>query len=329
MKKFWRITAVLLLILVLAFGGGIYAKKPASQINVALVLKNLTNPFFVDMKYGGEAAANKYKVKFTCLAPERGDVESQIRNIEDLIQKGVDIIVVVPIDSQGIVSGIERANKANIPIIVANTKANGGQFLSWAGIDSVAQARAMGQYLVRVLKGKGKIVQLEGQTGAQTSIDRKIGFTEVFSKAKGIEVLASTPADYDKATAMKVTEDLLVRFPKIDAVVCFNDSMALGAVEALKAAGRLKETIVTGCDANQDALDSIRKGELTASVDSDPFSQAFYSVEAAIKYVKDGTVPPKLIVIGQGKATVVDKGNLVKFETSLQEKLKKYNIITK
>lgn len=334
MKKTLAKLLVLVFCMVLA-GGLVFCaaqkeqqiEKEEDQIHVALIVKNLTNPFFVYMKWGGEAAAKKYNVQYTCLAPERdGDVEGQIRIMEDLIQRGVDAIVIVPIDSQGIVAGIERANQADVPVFVSNTRAFGGEFLTFAGIDHVAMAEEMGKYVVKRLGGKGKIIELEGTTGAQSSIDRKTGFANIFSKEPGIQVLARTTADYNRAKGMQVTEDLLVRYKDIDAIVAYNDSMALGAVEAVKAAGRLGEIMITGTDGNKDALDSIKKGELTATVDSNPVAQAFVPVEAAIRYILYGEIPPKEMIVGSGTPTIVDANNVYEFEQQVKELLKSYGV---
>jgi len=318
-----------LLVLVVFFGfiaGPVFAAGQDDRLHVALIVKNLTNPFFVYMKWGGEAAANKYGARYTCLAPEVEEVEGQIRIIEDLIQQGVDAIVVVPVDSMGIVAGIERANDAGVPIFVSNTRALGGDFVAFAGIDHKTMAETMGKYVVKKLGGTGNVIELEGQPGAQSSIDRGIGFANIFSKEPGIKVLARVPANYNKAKAMQVTEDLLVRFDDIDAIVAYNDSMALGAVEALRGARKLGQIIVTGTDANKDALDSIRAGELTATVDSNPVAQAFVPVEAAIRYLMYNELPPKEIIVGEGVPTIVDKDNVDEFEASVVQMLKEYGV---
>lgn len=334
MKKILAVTLILLVSMVFLtgpiFGAGQAEKNVEDdKVHVALIVKNLTNPFFVYMKWGGEAAANKYNARYTCLAPEVEEVEGQIRIIEDLIQQGVDAIVVVPIDSKGIVAGIERANQAGVPIFVSNTRALGGDFVAFAGIDHKTMAETMGKYVVEKLGGKGNVIELEGVTGSQSSIDRGIGFGNVFSKVPGINVLAKTTANFNRAKGMQVTEDLLVRFDNVDAIVAYNDSMALGAVEALRGAGKLGKVIVTGTDANKDALDSIRAGELTATVDSNPVAQTFVPVEAAIRYVMYGEVPEKEIIVGDGVPTIVDKNNVDAFEQGVVQMLKEYGVEAK
>jgi ribose transport system substrate-binding protein len=238
MKRFVWI-ACLALVGVVALAGVALAAKDPKDVHVALVVKDLTNRFFVEMKWGGESAGKQHGIQVTVLAPEKYAVDNQIRIMEDLIQKKVDAIVIVPIDGAGIVSGIERANKARIPVFNLNTLATGGEVIGFAGIDHVQLGRIQGQWAVDTLKGKGNVVILEGTTGASSAIERQQGVTEVLKKAPGMKILASTTAKYNRQQAMKVMEDLLTRFPEIDMVLCANDAMALGAKEAIKDARRM------------------------------------------------------------------------------------------
>ena len=105
--------------------------------------------------------------------------------------------------------------------------------------------------------------------------------------------------------------------------------MALGAVEAVRAAGKLNRIMVTGTDANKDALESVRAGELTATVDSNPVAQAFVPVEAAIRYLMYKEVPPKVMIVGEGVPTIVDKSNVDEFEAGVINMLKEYGVDTK
>ena len=289
-------------------------KKP-EDVHVVLVVKDLNNPFFVDMKRGGEVAAAKYGVKYTCLAPDKYSVEGQIRIMEDLVQQNVDGIVIVPIDGAGIVSGIERANQANIPVFNCNTIALGGKVIGFAGIDHIALGEALGKFAVDSTGGKGKIVIIEGTTGASTAQDRLVGVHNIIDKYPGIEVLASTTAQYNRQTAMRVMEDLLVRFPEIDVVLCMNDAMALGAKEAIKDAKRMGIK-VAGVDAIPEAVAAIEADEMAATVDSDGYSQAYVSIELLIRYLLNGEMPPADTKIGTGKAVAITKTNLEQFKAS-------------
>lgn len=315
--------ASLALIAVLALSGGAVAKDP-KDVHVALVMKDLSNRFFVEMKWGGEAAAKQHGIKYTALAPEKYAVDNQIRIMEDLIQKKVDAIVIVPIDGAGIVSGIERANKAKIPVFNLNTLASGGEVIGYAGVDHVILGQILGQYAVDTLKGKGNLVILEGTTGASSAIERLEGMTAVLKKASGIKVLASTTAKYNRQQAMKVMEDLLTRFPEIDMVLCANDAMALGAKEAIKDARR--KILVAGIDAIPEALEAVQKGELGGTVDSNGFDQGFVAVDLTAKYLLKDQKPPKDTKVGAGQPTIITKNTVAAFEKAKIEKFKKFGV---
>lgn len=320
-----KLTVFLLVLLAASFalsaagqsegGAAAAAEKKPGDYQVVLVVKDLNNPFFVDMKKGGEDAAAKYGVKYTCLAPDKYSVENQIRIMEDLVQQKVDGIVIVPIDGAGIVSGIERANQANIPVFNTNTVALGGKVLGFAGIDHIAIGEALGQYAVDATGGKGKIVILEGTTGASTAQDRLTGVHNIIDKYPGIEVLASTTAKYNRQIGMQVMEDLLVRYPQIDVALCMNDAMALGAKEAVKDAKRTS-ILIAGADALPEAITAIETGEMAATVDSNGYGQAYVSVELLIRYLLNGEMPPADTKIGTGEAVAITKSNLEKFKAS-------------
>jgi ribose transport system substrate-binding protein len=305
-KSFWRISVLLLLAVCLLFGPIGLAK----QYTVALIVKNLVNPFWNYMKDGAEAAGKELGVTVITLAPIKADnVEEQIRAIEDLVKRHVDGIVLVPADSNGIIPGIQKANDAGIPVITANTRSFGGKVLSFAGIENYDAAFSVANDVVTRLKGKGKVIILEGVPGAQTTIDRLKGFNDAFAKAPKIKVLASQPAKYQRAEGMMVMENLIQRFPKFDAVVCANDEMALGAIEALDAAGRLKKMIVSGFDGNSDAMKSINQGKLAVTLYQDPQAQAGEAVKAMVDYLNGKKVPERIVV----KGTLVTKRNIEKF----------------
>lgn len=288
--------------------------KKSADMHVVLIVKDLTNPFFVDMKKGGAEAAAKYGVKYTCLAPEKYSVDNQIRIMEDLIEQRVDAIVLVPIDGKGIVSGIERANKAGIPVFNCNTRAASGEIIGFAGIDHIALGEALGQFAVDATGGQGKIVILEGTTGSSTARDRLIGMHNSIDKHSNIEILASTTAKYNRQMGMKVMEDLLIRFPEIDVALCANDAMALGAKEAVKDAKR--KIKLAGIDAIPEALDAVVSGEMAATIDSNGFGQAYTAVDLTCKYIVNGVMPPPETKIGTGGAKIITKANVEEFKKS-------------
>ncbi|XEQ91250.1 Ribose import binding protein RbsB [Sporomusa carbonis] len=172
-------------------------------------------------------------------------------NIENLIQQKVSVIIVNPVDSKAIVPAIEAANKANIPVITVDRGAAGGKVISAIASDNVAGGKMAGQLIVDKLGGKGKVVELEGIPGTSAANDRGKGFNEAIKTATGIAVVAKQPADFDRAKGMKVMENILQANPEINAVFAHNDEMALGALEAIKAAKRTN-IMAVGFDATAD-----------------------------------------------------------------------------
>jgi ABC-type sugar transport system substrate-binding protein len=322
MKKIVVTIAILLLASMPLIAGGqeegaaATGPKQPEDMQVVLIVKDLTNPFFVDMKDGGAAAAKKWGMQYTCLAPEKYSVENQIRIMEDLIEKRVDGIVIVPIDGKGIVSGIERANEAGIPIFNCNTRAETDEVLGFAGIDHVKIGEGLGQFAVDYLDGKGRLIILEGTTGASTARDRLEGMHNILDNHPDIEILTSTTAKYNRQMAMQVTEDLLVRFPEVDLVLAANDSMALGAKEAIKDARR--DIAVAGADAIPEALDAVESGDLAATIDSSGYIQAYTAVDLLCKYLATGERPPKETKIGTGGAKIIDAANVAEFKAAKQ-----------
>jgi len=307
MKKVNRLLVVLLLVSFLLMGSNLGLAK---ERTFGLIVKNLVNPFWNYMKDGAEEASRELGVNIITLAPTRPDnVEEQIRAIEDLIKRKVDGIVLVPADSNGIIPGILQANKAGVPVILSNTKASGGETISFVGVENYDSAYSVGTYVVEQLGGKGKVVILEGIPGVQTTYDRLDGFNDALAKAPGIEVLASQTALCQRAEGMMVMENLIQRFPQIDAVICGNDEMALGAIEALEAAGRLKNTLVAGFDGNSDAIKSINEGKLEVTLYQDPQAQAGEAVRALVRYLEGEKIDKEIAVRG----TVVTKENIARF----------------
>ncbi len=314
MKKYVFVLVLVALVAVLITGCG--TSKPAEEkpkekeFEVVLILKNLVNPVWLDMKRGGEAAAEKYGVKLTVLAPLKADNnEEQIRAIEDSIAKKVDAIVLVPSDSKGIIPGIEKANEAGIPVINVNTKAHGGKTETFIAVENYDAAKKVAEAMAQKLNGQGKVIILEGVPGAQSAMDLQAGTLDGLKAYPGIEVVASQTAKFQRAEAMKVMEDLLQRYPHIDAVLAANDEMALGAIEAIDAAGKTGKILVSGLDANKDAVSAIAEGKMTISCDKRSYEQGYVGVESAVKLLKGEKLPERIVI----DTVLVDKSNVSEY----------------
>ncbi|MFQ6052220.1 MAG: sugar ABC transporter substrate-binding protein [Candidatus Hydrothermarchaeota archaeon] len=307
-KKLVVISLVFVLLVSLGTTGVAFGKK----IEIALITKNLINPFWITMKDGAMMAADDLGIKLTYYAPIKPDnVLEQISIMESLIERKIDGIVVVPADSKGIIPGIEKANKAGIPVATSNTRAFGGKIVGHVGVGNYDAAYTVAKYMLdKKLQGKGKIIILEGTPGSSTGMERKRGFDDAVKEFPGITVLTSQTALYVRKEGMRVMENLLSRFPKIDLVLAANDEMALGAIEAIKAAGRMDEILVSGFDANNDAVKAVAKKELVATVDQGPIEQAYWAVVDVYAALKDhARIPPYIAT----PAVLVDGSNVEEY----------------
>lgn len=257
------------------------AQPAKKEITLGLAISTQNNPFFVDLKEGAEAAAQAAGVKLV-VTDAQDDTAKQISGIEDLITQKVDLIIVNPTDSDAVVPAIEAANKAGIPVVTVDRGANGGKVVTHIASDNVAGGKAAGQLIVDLLKGQGKVIELEGIPGTSAARDRGKGFHEAVDSVSGIQVVAKQPADFNRAKGLSVMENLLQAHPDVQAVFAHNDEMALGAIEALKAAGK-KDVIVVGFDATDDARKAVAAGEMTATVAQKPAEMGKIAVETAVK----------------------------------------------
>jgi inositol transport system substrate-binding protein len=224
------------------------------------------------------------------------DINKQLDQIDNFIAQKVNVIVVVPADYQGIVPGVKKANAAGIPVIALNIQSAGGES-TFVGSKNYDAGRLQGEFMKEKLPKGAKILYLQGTSGLYHSAERLQGFKEAcLDQRPDVQVLASLPGDYDRAQGMKITEDWIQRFPKFDAIIAANDQMALGAIQALKTANRLEGVMVSGVDGTQDALNTIKAGEMSQTVFQDAHNQAGKAYEVLEAIIK-GEKPPKEVIV--------------------------------
>ena len=263
-------------------------KKEEGNVKIGLSISTLNNPFFVTLKEGAEKAAKEANVSLT-VVDAQNDPAKQTSDIEDLIQQGVDIILINPTDSSAVASAIESANKANIPVITVDRSADGGEVVAHIASDNVAGGKMAGEFIIEALKDGGNIVELEGIPGSSAARERGEGFHQVIDKASNIKVVAKQAADFDRAKGLSVMENILQSQKDIKAVFAHNDEMALGALEALEAHG-MKDVIVVGFDATDDAVKAVQEGKMAATIAQKPALIGENAVKTALKVVNGETV---------------------------------------
>ena len=220
------------------------------------------------------------------------DFESQINAVENFITQGVDAIVVAPADSKAMVRPLKRAMEAGIVVVNfdvaldADAKAQQGVELAFVGPDNRGGAKMAGDALGDVLGEGGKVVIIEGNPGADNATQRRLGFEDAVAEHK-LELLDSRTAHWETEEANQVLSTMLTANPDIQGVMAANDSMAIGVVKALEAAGRTDIKVV-GFDAIPAVLPMIEDGRLLASVDQFGKEMAANSIDLALEVVAGG-----------------------------------------
>lgn len=293
-----------------ACGRGVERDRP----RVALVLKTLNSPFFIDLQKGAETAAARLGVTLVVQAAEREmDVEKQMQIIENLVQTRVAVLCVVPSGSREIVPAVAKAQRAGIPVVIADERLDQDALdeaevrpATFVGSDNVDGGRLAGRHLLDVTGGRANVAVIEGIPGHESGDARLRGFLEAIAAAPGIRVVASQTANWERDQGFSVFQNMLQAHPEIDAVFACNDVMALGAVEALAAAGRTGRVRVIGFDAVDDARTAIAAGTMDASVAQFPSEMGRLAVESAVKLLRGQAVPAEQPT----RVGLVTRGNL-------------------
>jgi ribose transport system substrate-binding protein len=258
-------------------------KEQDDSVTIGFSISTLNNPFFVTLKEGAEKAAKEAGAELI-VVDAQDDSAKQLNDVEDLIQKKVDILLINPTDSHAVSSAVESANQAGIPVITVDREAEGGETVAHIASDNVSGGKMAGEYILEQLGGKGNIVELEGIPGTSAARDRGKGFHEAVDGKPGVKVVASQPADFNRAKGLNVMENILQSHKDIQAVFAHNDEMALGALEAIKAAK--KEILVVGFDAIEDAVKAVEKGDMAATIAQKPEEMGRIAAEVAVKAAK-------------------------------------------
>jgi ribose transport system substrate-binding protein len=297
---------VVLLIMVLAIGGCGKKSETAAVKTIGVSLLTRAHVFYKDLEEGlrAEAAKNGYELIVTAGEFDLGKQSSQV---EDFITRKVDAIVLCPVDSRGIGPAIIKANEANIPVFTADIASQEGRVVCHIASDNVAGGRLAGEYLAKLLGGKGNVAII-GQPTVTSVLDRVQGFKEAVGKFPGIKIVADVNGEGVRDKAMQAAADVLQAHPDLDGIFGINDDSALGSLDAVTQFNRQNISII-GYDAIPPAADAIARGTaLKADVVQYPKKIGEMTV-AKIKEYFSGATLPKTVPVEVG---IVDKQALDK-----------------
>jgi len=267
----------------------------APQITIGITQNNVgVDSYQTTYEKAFRAAAEKAGVKAIML-DAGGDVARQIAQMQDLVQQHVDVIIIWPTNGQALVPAVCKAHRAHIPVVVTNSNIAKEGFpcvAAFSGPDNIAQGKESAEMMCDALHGKGQIVQISGQPGYTTAIEREKGFeVQLAKECPGVKIMATQPGDWNREKAQRVMEDFLVKYPHIDGVYSGDDNMGVGALNAAKAAHRAKGMIFIGATNFAVGYDAMKAGQYYGSVYQSPVEDARNAVKTAIDVVEHKKVP--------------------------------------
>ncbi len=285
----------------LLFAGHVLAAD--NQVTIAVFTKNRTNPAYEAFRIASDQIARTTGVKLIHLVPNQPDnVDEQKAMVEQVLKDKPDAVIFIPVDDVAMIDSVKKLNEAKIPnVLVSNPLP--GSFVTYVGADDFEIGYREARYLFEKLGAKGKIVVIEGTPAAPTNRERVRGYQRAFAEFPGIQVLGSGIGNYQQVDARRVMEKFLTEHKEIDAVLSANDSMALGVLEALKAANRT--AIVIGINGILPAVKQIETGGMLASVDFNMFKIGCTATRAAVRHLRKEPLPEKVML----PAEVIDKTN--------------------
>ncbi len=309
MKKFFVIILSIVFILSMtSCNKNNSPQKETKTIGVSLLTRG--HIFYRDLEEGLKTEADKYGYNLIITSAD-WDLGKQISQIEDFISRKVDAIIVSPVDSKGIGSGITEANRANIPVFTADIAAEQGKVVSHIASDNVQGGRLAGEYLAKLLNGKGKVAIIN-QPAITSVLDRVAGFREAIAKYPDIKIVADVNGQGVRDRSLQVTADVLQANPQLDGIFGINDDSALGALDAVNQFNR-KGIVLIGYDATPPAADAILKGSpLKADVVQYPKKIGVKTIDIIHDNFDKKSVPGNVPV----EVGIVDKAALQNQNTS-------------
>jgi ABC-type sugar transport system substrate-binding protein len=287
----------------------IAAVKADQPYKLLAVVKTLSNEYWQTMERGYQDAAAEKGVTIDVLSvPTEQDTEQQLNQLQTALAQGYDAIMVSPITPANLIPALVAANQAGIPIInvdervdPAAAEAAGAKLTSVIASDNRDAGARAAQYMIDNIPDGGKVAIIEGKAGNQSGLDRKEGFQEAIEAAGNFEIVASQPADWDQQRALDAATNILQANPDLVGFYAANDTMALGVVEAARAAGKLDQVVIIGTDAIPAALAAVQADDMEGTVAQFPAEEARIATSLAILALQgnpvEGFIPSPIELI--------------------------------
>lgn len=268
----------------------------SETVKIGVLMKTMSDTYSNKLGESIKAyAAENYADVELYLVDAQADIAKQIAQAEDLIAKNVDVIVLNAQDAEGSAQVLELSASAGIPVVEINTQTISEDYVSYVGSLDVEAGEMMGEFVIEQTGGVGNVVLLEGNMGQSAQIFRREGLDNTILGDSNYTLLDELSAEWSRDKAMATTEDWLGKYDNIDAILCENDDMAMGALQAVEAANR-EGIIIVGVDAIPDALEAVADGRLTATILQDAYGQASKAVDVSYMVASGEAVEKEYMV---------------------------------
>lgn len=303
MKKFGLLAAAAIAASLLAASATTTLAQQKTTIGVALPQDD--NPFYIAMLRGIRARAGELGWDVVTVSSNE-DKLKQINGVQDLVARGVKGILISPIDATGVNAAYDAAATGKVPIVsVARGSTSPNQTLHVA-MDEKQIGRDIAEWTAKKIGGKGKVAMLLGPSGAPTFRNLAEGYTEVMAKYPGIQIVFKTDGPLTRERGLKNTEDALVANPDLAAIYTANDDVALGATQAVLAANRKGQTLVTGMNGVPPALRALKDGNMAMTIELNPVLWGRMGVDVLADFLKGDKVEPRVFI----KHVIINSGNI-------------------
>lgn len=286
-------------------------KKAPKDLKIGVSVSTLTNPAFVNLKNVINNYAKKHGSK-VIIDDANNDTSKQNNDVEDLITQKVDALIINPCDSSAISAVVRKANDANIPVVCVDRSADSGKVVSTVASDNIAGGKMAANWLVKQLGANAKVAEIQGIPGASATRERGKGFDSIGDKK--LDIVTKQTAQFDRAKALTVTENILQAHKDIKGIFAQNDEEAVGAARAVKSAN--KKITIIGFDGALACLNLIKKGQVTATV-----GQQWNKIgEESVQMVYDHYAGKKVPKNDKVPVTIVTKKNVDSFTKQVYNK---------
>lgn len=275
--------------------GAASGEASGKTYKIGVAAQGLSHEFIKSLVESMQEKAKELNVELLVM-DSQDKIEEQLNQVDTLISQKVDAIILNAVDMVGSSPAVDKIKEAKIPLVEAITYTKNENYDVFVGTDPEQSGVMMGEILADKLGGKGKVALLQGQIGHSAEITRGAGLKKsLFDKYPDTKLVTEQTANWNRDEAMRITEDWLQRFPDLNAIAAQNDEMAMGALQAVEAAGR-KDILVVGIDGITDALKGVKEGRMTATVLDDVTTEGKRAVEVAVGLINNEKFEKKELV---------------------------------